>query len=92
MLVKKGGWSFDDGDSPLDVKLKTLLFTAAAEAGAPDVVQFCQHVFRDFMSGDKDAINANLRPTVFAIALQEGGNEEVKSYSRILIQLTTHVV
>lgn len=69
------GWNLVGSDH-IDKNLKTLLFGAAGGAGDAPTVEAARKMFLEFAS-NRSAIDANLRPHVFRMALENGGVDEV---------------
>lgn len=70
------GWSFAADEDHIQAQFKSLLFGSAGLAGDPKIIDAAQSMFRDFAAGDKKAIHPNIRASVYAIALQNGGEKE----------------
>jgi aminopeptidase 2 len=69
------GWNLADSGHA-EKKLKTLLFCAAGVTGDPAIVDASKQMLFEF-SRNQSVIDANLRPHVFRIALENGGSDEV---------------
>ncbi|KAI9727836.1 MAG: Aminopeptidase 2 mitochondrial [Cirrosporium novae-zelandiae] len=78
------GWTFKDGDDHIEQQFKALLFGFSGMADDQKVVDAAMTMFKDFAAGNKTAIHPNIRASVFAIALKNGGEKEydiiVKTY------------
>lgn len=70
--LKEVGWEFSDSDSFADQQLKSLLFGSAASAGHKEVQEYIKVSFQKFISGDKKAVNPNLRATIFNSIAKNG--------------------
>jgi aminopeptidase 2 len=70
------GWSFDKSDGHVKQQFKTLMFSAAGDAGDPEIKQAALDMLHKFKNGDKSAIQPNIRGSVYSIALANGGAEE----------------
>jgi aminopeptidase 2 len=70
------GWTFKEGDDHLEQQFKSLLFGSAGLAGDQQVRDAAFAMFRGLQAGDKTAIHPNLRGSVYAIVLQDGGPAE----------------
>ncbi|KAL6709626.1 Aminopeptidase 2 mitochondrial [Coniothyrium glycines] len=70
------GWNFSDKDGHLEQQFKGLMFGAAGIAGDEQIVKASFDMFNKFKAGDKTAIHPNIRGSVYAIVLAEGGKEE----------------
>ncbi|ROT40104.1 aminopeptidase [Sodiomyces alkalinus F11] len=76
------GWQFLPEDGHVQQQFKALMFSAAGMSGDKLVVAAAQDMFKKFMfEGDKSAIHPNIRGSVFAINLKNGGEKE---YNAIL--------
>ncbi|KAK3081572.1 hypothetical protein LTS18_005317, partial [Coniosporium uncinatum] len=82
----KMGWTFKDSDGHIEQQFKSLLFGNAGLAGDSEVVKAAFDMFNKFKSGDRSAIHPNLRSSVYAIVLTEGGEDE---YEAILNEYRT---
>ncbi|KAF7555976.1 hypothetical protein G7046_g6422 [Stylonectria norvegica] len=78
------GWEFTDKDDHMTQRFKALMFGKAAMAGDEASRAAAFEMFNKFIKGDRDAIQINLRSSVFAVALAYGGEAEynalVKEY------------
>lgn len=72
----QAGWEFKESDGHIESQFKALLFSSAGSSGDKTVVKAAQDMFAKFAAGDKSAINANIRGSVFGIALKYGGEKE----------------
>lgn len=80
------GWSFTENEDHIQAQFKALLFGSAGLAGDEKVIQAAQAMFRAFAAGDREAIHPNIRSSVYAIALRNGGEAE---YNIILNEYNT---
>ncbi|KAF1984582.1 hypothetical protein K402DRAFT_422789 [Aulographum hederae CBS 113979] len=80
------GWTFKDSDGHIEQQFKSLLFGSAGLAGDQAVQKASFDMFAKFKNGDRSAIHPNLRASVYAIVLTEGGEEE---YNAILNEYRT---
>ncbi|PWY81700.1 hypothetical protein BO94DRAFT_496063 [Aspergillus sclerotioniger CBS 115572] len=80
------GWTIDDDDSHVVRQFKTLLFERAVLIGDKTAQQAAQKMFAGFRTGERSAIHPDLRATVFAYTLQNGGESE---YNIILEEYRT---
>lgn len=80
------GWQFKDTDGHIEQQFKSLLFGAAGLAGDETIKKAAFDMFNKFKNGDRSAIHPNLRASVYAIALSNGGEEE---YNAILNEFRT---
>lgn len=70
------GWDFSDNDSFADQQLKISFFSAAANAGHKEVVDYAQKQFAAYIAGDDKAIHPNLRGSIFGV-VAKAGDEKV---------------
>ena len=70
------GWTFVENESHIMAQFKARLFSAACAYEDKEVVQEAQEMFKQFTAGNKTAIHPNLRSTVFAMAIEHGGEKE----------------
>lgn len=70
------GWSFAPNEDHIQAQFKALLFGSAGLSGDPKIIDAAQAMFREFAAGDKTAIHPNIRASVYAIVLRNGGEKE----------------
>ncbi|KAF1943430.1 hypothetical protein EJ02DRAFT_421276 [Clathrospora elynae] len=70
------GWTFSEKDGHIEQQFKALMFGAAGIAGDEKVTKACFDMFEKFKAGDKSAIHPNIRGSVYAIVLANGGKAE----------------
>ena len=70
------GWEFAPDEGHISAQFKSLMFGSAGLAGDSKVIQAAQDMFKRFAAGDRKAIHPNIRASVYAIALSNGGNDE----------------
>ncbi|KAL2057248.1 hypothetical protein ABVK25_002301 [Lepraria finkii] len=80
------GWTFGENENHVQAQFKALLFGSAGLSGDEKIVKAAQDMFKDFAAGNKKAIHPNIRGSVYAIALQNGGDAE---YDAILNEYKT---
>ena len=73
------GWEFAPDEPHIRAQFKSLLFGSAGLCGDQKVIEAAQSMFKSFASGDRKAIHPNLRASVYAIALQNGGTPEFEA-------------
>lgn len=74
-VAKNTGWDFRKDDNTVEQMLKATMF---ANSGSElEVRKAAKEMFDAFLAGDDEAININIRASVFAIALEHGGAVEV---------------
>ncbi|KAI4242677.1 MAG: hypothetical protein L6R40_003898 [Gallowayella cf. fulva] len=69
------GWEFKADEDYLTGQLRALLIGAAGGAGHPATVEEAKRRFQRYVSGEREAIHANLRLPVFQINVAQGGKE-----------------
>ncbi|KAI9751636.1 MAG: hypothetical protein M4579_005983 [Chaenotheca gracillima] len=72
----KAGWTFTEGEDHIQQQFKSLLFGSAGLSGDKKIVDAAFDMFGKFTSGDRNAIHPNIRGSVYAIVLQNGGKKE----------------
>ncbi|KAF2474722.1 uncharacterized protein BDR25DRAFT_311156 [Lindgomyces ingoldianus] len=77
------GWTFSEQDGHLEQQFKGMMFGSAGIAEDETIVKAALYMFNKFKAGNSSAIHPNLRGSVYAIALSNGGKEE---YDAILYQ------
>lgn len=70
------GWSFGPNEDHIQAQFKALLFGSAGLSGDVEIIKAAQDMFAAFASGDRKAIHPNIRGSVYAIALVNGGEKE----------------
>lgn len=78
LVVEKAhslGWEFSDSDSYAVQKLKVILFDAACSVKDEKTHNAALAMFEKYINGDKKAIPALIRPTVFNAAAKVGTEE-----------------
>lgn len=75
--IFNGGWKFCYGDRLGEQQLKTLQFHYGGMAGDPCITRAASTMFEEYRKGIVRTIPANLRPSVFARVLRNGGEKEV---------------
>ncbi|KAJ9656848.1 Aminopeptidase 2 mitochondrial [Coniosporium apollinis] len=80
------GWEFKDSDGHVEQQFKSLLFGSAGLANDSEVQKAAFNMFDKFKQGDRSAIHPNLRASIYAIVLTNGGEEE---YNAILNEYRT---
>lgn len=71
------GWTFSEKDGHLEQQFKSLMYGAAGISGDEAIEKSAFEMFNRFKAGDKTAIHPNIRGSVYAIVLSQGGKEEV---------------
>ena len=80
------GWAFKDSDGHVEQQFKSLLFGSSALSGYEETQKAAFDMFAKFRAGDHSALHPNLRSAIYAIVLQEGGEEE---YDAVLKEYRT---
>ncbi|KAI4207325.1 MAG: hypothetical protein LQ348_000599 [Seirophora lacunosa] len=70
------GWSFTADEDHIQAQFKALLFGSAGLTGDEKIIAAAQDMFAKFKAGDRSAIHPNIRGSVYAIVLRNGGREE----------------
>lgn len=70
------GWSFAPDEDHVQAQFKSLLFGSAGLSGDSKIIKAAQDMFQKFAAGDREAIHPNIRASVYAMALQNGGEKE----------------
>ena len=70
------GWSFAPDEDHIQAQFKSLLFGSAGLSGDSKIIKAAQEMFEKFAAGDRNAIHPNIRASVYAIVLQNGGEKE----------------
>lgn len=80
------GWEFKDSDGHIEQQFKSLLFGNAALAGDEKIIKAAFEMIGKVKNGDKSAIHPNIRGSVYAIVLSNGGEDEVcKKYPNLRV-------
>lgn len=74
VISLKKGWDLGANQDGNEKMFKVLLFANSTE---DDVQKAASDMFESFVTGNKQAIDPNLRDAVFEIALKHGGDHEV---------------
>jgi aminopeptidase 2 len=85
-ILRKKGWEFQKGDDLVDQMFKALIFSNGGDDA--EVQKSAKVMFDKFVGGDHKAININIRRAVFSIALEHGGEEEVRFHPPLEMNLT----
>ena len=70
------GWTFGPNENHVEAQFKALLFGSAGLSGDKAIIKAAQDMFAKFVGGDRQAIHPNIRGSVYAIVLRNGGNKE----------------
>jgi aminopeptidase 2 len=77
------GWAFTEKDGHIEQQFKAMMFGVAGVAKDETIVKAAFDMFNKFKGGDSSAIHPNLRSSVYAIVLANGGKDE---YDAVLHQ------
>ncbi|KAM0226405.1 hypothetical protein ACHAQD_000326 [Fusarium lateritium] len=80
------GWDITDADDFTAQRFKALMFGKAAIVEDEPTKKAAFDLFEKFISGDRDALQPNLRSSVFAVVLTYGGEKE---YNAVLKEYET---
>jgi aminopeptidase 2 len=80
------GWEFSEDEDHILSQFKSLMFGSAGLAGDKKIQAAAKEMFSKFLEGDFSAIHPNLRSSVFAMVLRDGG---VKEWDAILARYHT---
>ncbi|KLP00364.1 putative APE2-aminopeptidase yscII [Fusarium fujikuroi] len=80
------GWDISDKDDFTAQRMKALMFGKAAIVEDEPTKKAAFELFEKFINGDRDAVQPNLRPSVFAVVVTYGGEKE---YNDILKEYET---
>ncbi|KAK9478829.1 peptidase family M1-domain-containing protein [Lipomyces japonicus] len=84
------GWAFDKNVGHIEQQFKALVFGSAGLSGDETIAAAAKELFAAFVAGEKKAIHPNLKASVFAISLQNGGEAEWDAiYSTYLNPINT---
>ena len=70
------GWEFSEDEDHIQSQFKSMLFGSAGLAGDERIQAAAKEMFNKFLAGDYAAVHPNLRASVFAMALRDGGEKE----------------
>ena len=70
------GWEFSENEDHIMAQFKSLMFGSAGLAGDENIISAAKQMFKKFMKGDYTAIHPNLRSSVFAMVMRDGGIQE----------------
>ncbi|KAK5104525.1 Aminopeptidase 2 mitochondrial [Lithohypha guttulata] len=70
------GWEFSENEDHIMAQYKALMFGSAGLAGDEKVLKAAKDMFAKYASGDHDAIHPNIRASVLAMAVRDGGEKE----------------
>lgn len=70
------GWEFSEDEDHVQSQFKSMMFGSAGLAGDEKIQAAAKEMFDKFLAGDYAAVHPNLRASVFAMALRDGGEKE----------------
>ncbi|KAF2710575.1 hypothetical protein K504DRAFT_405903 [Pleomassaria siparia CBS 279.74] len=70
------GWTFTENDGHIEQQFKAMMFGIAGISKDEVIVKAAFDMFNKFKAGDRTAIHPNIRGSVYAMALSNGGKEE----------------
>ena len=70
------GWAFTPDEDHIQAQFKALLFGCAGLSGDEKIIEAAQDMFKEWAAGNRKAIHPNIRGSVYAIVLQNGGDKE----------------
>lgn len=70
------GWTFSENEDHIQAQFKALLFGSAGLSGDEKIIKAAQKMFKDWAAGNRKAIHPNIRGSVYAIVLRNGGDAE----------------
>lgn len=70
------GWEFSDNEDHVMGQFKALMFGSAGLAGDEKVLAAAKEMFAKWAAGDYDAVHPNIRASVLAMAIRDGGEKE----------------
>ena len=70
------GWTFTPDEDHIQAQFKALLFGSAGLSGDQSIIKTAQDMFKEWAAGNRKAIHPNIRGSVYAIVLQNGGDKE----------------
>lgn len=70
------GWEFSENEDHILSQFKSLMFGSAGLAGDKKIQAAAKEMFGKFLAGDFAAVHPNLRASVFAMVLRDGGVKE----------------
>jgi aminopeptidase 2 len=84
------GWTFTENDGHIEQQFKGMMFGTAGVANDETIIKAAFDMFNKFKAGDPSAIHPNLRGSVYAIVLANGGKDEVRFIPLVLLPLLTY--
>jgi len=75
------GWEFTENDGHIEQQFKAMMFGITGVAKDEIIVKSAFDMFNKFKAGDRSAIHPNIRGSVYAIVLNNGGKEEVSLHT-----------
>jgi aminopeptidase 2 len=88
-IAHKLGWVPQATDKSSTPMLRALAISNAGKAGDPDIVNEAKLRFERYIEGDKSAIPADLKFTVFQIVLSQGTKEEYNKIKNLYLNTSS---
>lgn len=70
------GWEFKEDEDHIMAQYKALMFGSAGLAGDKKILAAAKDMFTKYTNGQHDAIHPNIRSSVLAMAVRDGGEKE----------------
>ena len=70
------GWEFSENEDHIMAQFKALMFGSAGLAGDEKILAASKEMFEKYSAGDYNAIHPNIRASVFAMVIRDGGEKE----------------
>ena len=70
------GWDFAEDEDHVMAQYKSLMFGSAGLAGDEKIISAAKSMFAKYANGDHDAVHPNIRSSVFAMVIRDGGDNE----------------
>lgn len=70
------GWSFGDNEDHIQAQFKALMFGSAGLAGDGKIISAAKEMFSKYAAGEHSAIHPNIRASVLAMVIRDGGAKE----------------
>lgn len=70
------GWEFSENEDHILGQFKALMFGSAGLADDKKVLAAAREMFEKYAAGDYDAVHPNIRSSVLAMAVRDGGEKE----------------
>ncbi|KAH3672366.1 hypothetical protein WICMUC_004277 [Wickerhamomyces mucosus] len=77
------GWEFKESDSFLEQRLKSVLYGSALNAKDEVVIKSALESFDNYIKGDKESVNPNLRASIFGAVARRGNQSDYEEILKI---------